>query len=263
MLDLLHHSRMMMPGTGLGFIKRNLDEAIRHAQERKVGGRPLLSFDQVQSRIAHIQAAYTICSAMCVYSSREAATEKDLSSHGFEANIIKTVVSDLMQESSQSLLQLIGAKGYKLDHIAGRGTVDSRPFQIFEGSNDILYYQITESVIKVMKHTKESSLYGFLKNHAISDRVADYVKETTLFEPSLKLAQRRQVELGRAIARIFAMGFVMNLGDLGFRAELIEGAVASLRQDIGGILEGYRLGNNAGVVENFTENGEWLRYVPT
>jgi alkylation response protein AidB-like acyl-CoA dehydrogenase len=261
MLDLLHHSRMMMPGTGLGFIKRNLDEAIRHTQERKIGGKPLFSFDQVQSRIAGIQAAYTICSAMCVYSSKEAATETDLSLHGFEANIIKTVVSDLMQESAQSLLQLTGAKGYKLDHSAGRGTIDSRPFQIFEGSNDILYYQITESVIKAMKHTKEHSLFSFLKTHPVSSWAADHVKEITLFEPAVKFAQRKQVELGRVIARIFSMGFVMNLGDLGFREELISGAIALLRQEIGAIMASYRLDNTAVVVEDYRENGEWLKYM--
>ena len=57
---------------------------------------------------------------------------------GFEANIIKTVSSDLMQESAQTLVQLVGAAAYKLNHIDGRAIVDSRPFQIFEGSNDIL-----------------------------------------------------------------------------------------------------------------------------
>ena len=64
-----------------------------------------------------------------------------------------------MHESAQSLLQLIGAKGYKLNHIAGRLVVDSRPFQIFEGSNDILYHQITESVLKMMKTAKQKSVY--------------------------------------------------------------------------------------------------------
>ncbi len=260
MLDLLHHSRMMMPGTGLGFIKRNLDEAIRHAHERKVGGKPLIAFDQVQSRIATIQAAYTICSAMCVYSSNKAATERDLASHGFEANIIKTVVSDLMQESAQSLLQLTGAKGYRLDHIAGRGTVDSRPFQIFEGSNDILYFQITESVIKAMKHTHEHSLYNFLTNHPLSARAAAFVKDLTQFEPAVKFAQRKQVELGKAIARIFSMGFVLNLGDLGFRSELIDGAMAMLRQEVGAIMESYKFSNTSGVVEDYRENGGWLQY---
>lgn len=261
MLDLLHHSRMMMPGTGLGFIKRNLDEAILHTRERKVGGKPLLSFDQVQSRIANIQAAYTICSAMCVYSSENAATESDLAAHGFEANVIKTVVSDLMQESAQSLLQLTGAKGYKLDHVAGRGTVDSRPFQIFEGSNDILYFQITESVIKAMKHNKEHSLFNFLKTHPVMVRAAEYVKSITQLDPAINISQRKQVELGRAIARIFSLGLVLDLGDLGFRRELTDSAIDMLKQEIGAILETYRYNTSSMVVEDFREDGEWRSFL--
>jgi len=261
MLDLLHHSRMMMPGIGLGFIQRNLQEAIRHSKERKVGGKLLFDFDQVQARIANIQAAYTILSAMCIYSSREATTEADLSSYGLEANIIKTVVSDLMHESAQSLLQLTGAKGYKLDHIAGRGTVDSRPFQIFEGSNDILYFQITESVIKSMRHKQEKNLFNFLKKHPISLRAAEYVKDITKFEPTVILAQRKQIELGRAIARIFSIGFVLNLGDLGFRKDLINGAITILLQEICTIMESYRFGDSPLVVEDYKENGEWLEYL--
>ncbi|MDZ7681548.1 MAG: acyl-CoA dehydrogenase family protein [Fodinibius sp.] len=78
------------------------------------------------------------------------------------ANAIKTYTTDLMQQAAQSLLQLTGAKGYRLDHIAGRALIDSRPFQIFEGSNDILYQQISESVLKNMRKLKvQKSLYVF------------------------------------------------------------------------------------------------------
>lgn len=259
MLDLLHHSRMMMPGTGLGFIKRMLDEAIKHVKERHTSGKPLFGFDQVQDRLSRIQAAYTICSSMCVYTSKHAATENDLSMHGFEANIIKTVVSDLMQESAQALLQLTGAKGYKLDHIAGRGTIDSRPFQIFEGSNDILYHQITESAIRAMKHNKQHDLYTFLLNHPISKNAAGFVKNLTGFEPTVRLSQRKQVELGRAISRIFSLGFVLSLEEIGFRQELTDGAVSILRQDISALMASYQVTNTTHVVEDYLENGEWLK----
>ncbi len=64
-------------------------------------------------------------------------------------------------------LQLVGAKGYRLDHIAGRATVDSRPFQIFEGSNDILYQQIAEAVLKLMRSQGEepASVSRWLRTH--------------------------------------------------------------------------------------------------
>ncbi len=51
MLDILHRSRMQFPGMGMGFIKRMLDEAIKHCKQRFVGGKSLFSYDQVQERL--------------------------------------------------------------------------------------------------------------------------------------------------------------------------------------------------------------------
>ena len=174
MLDLLHRSRILFPGMGLGFIKRMMDEAILHCQNRLVGNKSLLNYDQVQHRLARLQADFTICSALCVVSSELADIGNDLVPYGIEANIIKSVTADLMQESSQSLLQLVGAKGYRLNHLAGRAVVDSRPFQIFEGSNDILYTQISESVLKLMKNAKETNFFKFLTGYSLTLRSADH-----------------------------------------------------------------------------------------
>ena len=156
MLDMLHRSRMQFPGMAQGFLKRMLDEAMEHCKKRFVGGKSLFKYDQVQQRLARLQASFTISAAMCAHSSKHADVENGLSGRGVEANAIKTVVTDLMQEAAQSLLQLVGAKGYRLDHIAGRAAVDSRPFQIFEGSNDVLYAQISEALWAHEKLTRRA-----------------------------------------------------------------------------------------------------------
>ncbi|MDD2636951.1 MAG: acyl-CoA dehydrogenase family protein, partial [Bacteroidales bacterium] len=85
-------------------------------------------------------------SAMSSYIAENISSGEEISRFEILANSVKSVVTDYMQEAAQSFLQLVGAKGYRLDHLAGRSLVDSRPFQIFEGSNDILYQQVTESV---------------------------------------------------------------------------------------------------------------------
>ena len=120
MLDLLHRSRMQFPAMAIGFLRRILEDATNHCRDRLVGGKSLLDYDMVQARLAKIQSAFTICSAMCVNTSERAGLENNLATEGFEANAIKTCITDLMQESSQSYLQLVGAKGYRLDHFAGR-----------------------------------------------------------------------------------------------------------------------------------------------
>lgn len=261
MLDLLHRSRMQFPGMGMGFLQRLLDEALQHCKQRFVGGASLFSYDQVQERLARIQAAYTVCSAMCTYSSENAHVERDLSRNGLEANAIKTVITDLMQDASQSLLQLFGAVGYRLDHIAGRATVDSRPFQIFEGSNDILYQQISESVLKEMRRLKQTRLFDFLAAHDLTRRAADLFKDVLSFDVDFKLPQRKLVDLGRALGRVISVQFVLDLGDRGFRSDLVRGAVSVLRQDVAGLLCAYHNAHNEPVVDEYEDESSWLNFV--
>src|SRR5690625_3758381 len=132
---------------------------------------------------------------MSFFTSTNVPLSKNTSRMDVEANSIKTVVTDYMHEASQSLMQLVGAKGYRLDHIAGRSMVDSRPFQIFEGSNDILYQQITASILKLMKKSKESNLYRFLKSYSLTKHSADYFKDITDFEVNPKMADRKSTRL--------------------------------------------------------------------
>ena len=261
MLDVLHRSRMEFPGMGMGFLKRMLDEGLSHCKKRFVGGKSLFNYDQVQQRLARLQSAFTVCSAMCAHSSKETAIENDLSMRGVEANAIKGVLTDMMQDASQSLLQLVGAKGYRLDHIAGRATVDSRPFQIFEGSNDVLYAQISEALLKLMRRAKEKNLFQFLKGYSLTERAATQFKELLNFEVDLNLPQRKLVELGRALGRIISMELVLKLGDLGFRKDLISSSLTMLRQETDTLLTTYSFANKATVVEAYEENASWLQLV--
>ncbi|NLZ96241.1 MAG: acyl-CoA/acyl-ACP dehydrogenase [Bacteroidales bacterium] len=260
MLDLLHSSRMQFPGMGMGFIKRMLDEAIEHCKQRFVGGQNLLSYDQVQRRISKLQASYTVCTAMCVNSSEKLNADRDMAPHGLEANAVKSVITDLMQEAAQSAMQLIGAKSYKLNHVVGRATVDSRPFQIFEGSNDILYAQITEGLMKLMKRTKEINLFRFLKEYNLTSHAVDYVKNLMNFNLNMEMPQRKSVELGKVIGRIISMNQVLDLSQKGFRKDLIEGAITMLQQDVSKLMAGFSFKAKSMVIEDYEENSKWLNF---
>jgi len=189
--------------------------------------------------------------------SEMADIKNDLTALGLEANIIKTVTTDLMQESAQSLLTLVGAIGYKLNHIAGRGTVDTRPFQIFEGSNDILYNQISESLIKLMKTAKETNLYQFLKAFNLTEFASKHLKELLNFDIDLQISQRKSVELGKLLSRIVSMDLVIKLGNAGFRSDLVDGAVSILKQEISGLINDYSFVQTTLVVENYEAGGTW------
>ena len=232
MLDMLHRSRLQFPGMAMGFLKRIVDDALHHVKSRQVGGRPLLEYDQVKERIVRLQSYFTTCSAMCAFTSRHAPISKDLSGMDVPANAIKSVITDMMHEAAQSLLQLTGAQGYRLDHMAGRNIVDSRPFQIFEGSNDILYQQISESMIKKMRRTKVSSLKEFLINNELTEKAADYVAGYMDFTLKQNLSQRKLVELGRILGFTISLDMVLRLGERGFKADLINNTIETLKNDI-------------------------------
>jgi len=260
MLDLLHRSRMQFPAMAIGFIKRILDEATRHCRERLIGGRALQSYDQVQARLARIQSALTICSAMCVNTSESAGIENNLATHGLKANAVKTCITDLMQESSQSLLQLVGAKGFRLDHFAGRAIVDNRPFQIFEGSNDILYIQIAEALLKQMKVAKEQNLFRYLSSYDLTRHASDRLKEMLDFELNSQLPQRKLTELGQMISRIVVMEMVITLGERGFSKEHVTSCLTNLQQEIVMLLTTYNYANRTEQIDPGQDHPSWRDY---
>ncbi len=260
MLDLLHRSRMQFPGMAMGFIQRMLDESIAHTQLRRIGGKPLVDYDQVQQRLAKLQASYTICSAMCVNTNKMDELNNDLSMNGLEANSIKSVVTDLMQDAAQSATQLFGSRAYKLNHIAGRGIIDSRPFQIFEGSNDILYAQISESFVKLMKRARESNVFHFMQDFDLTHKSAGFLKNIMNFELDTNLPQRKMVELGQILGRVVSHEMVINLGEKGFHSKLIENGLELLKHEITSLVSGFKYNNKAVVVEDYQENSSWLRY---
>ncbi len=261
MLDTLHRSRMEIPAMAHGFIKRMLDEAISHCETRFVGGKSLFNYDQVQQRLASIQSAFTISSAICTHSSDNAGVEKDLSPQGIKANSFKTVATDLMQDAAQQLFQLVGAKAYKNNHIAGRAIVDSRPFTIFEGSNDILYAQISESVMKLMKQAKETNLFQFLKNYSLTSQSAEHLKEILNFNLDPQLPQRKLVELGKVIGRLVSMEMVIDLGQKGYLPDLIANSLTMIKQELSFLMTSYGYTNKSLVVVDYKEDSHWRDFV--
>ncbi len=261
LLDLLHRSRLHFPSMALGFIHRMMDEAIEHCKQRRVSGKSLVQYDQVQQRLTRLQASYTLTSAMCAYSCHKAGLEHDLSSSGLVANSIKSLATDLMQEAAQSLVQLVGAKAYRFSHIGGRGIIDSRPFQIFEGSNDILYAQVSESVVKRMKKAKEYNLFQFLQHYRHTEKAARSIKEVLNFELNMQLPQRKFVELGQVISRIVSMEMVLDLGIQGFRKELIDNCLGVLQKEISGLMGHFKVPDNSHIVEDYQQNGSWLNFI--
>jgi len=261
MLDILHRSRLQFPGMGMGFIKRMLDEAIDHCNKRIVAGKKLIELDAVRFQVSRIQAAFSLCSGMCARSSGMSGIDQDVSAQGLEANSMKALVTDLMQESAQLCVQLSGSSGYKLDHIAGRGIVDSRPFQIFEGSNEMLYTQIAEGLTKAMKKLKNTNLASYLSEMDLTDGILPLFKKELDFTLPDNLLQRQLIVLGKIVARLVCLQYVQQLADKGFRKDLFDNCYQHVLMDVNGLLARFTNYNSAEPVLEYRENSDWSRFI--
>jgi alkylation response protein AidB-like acyl-CoA dehydrogenase len=260
MLDILHRSRLQFPGMGMGFIKRMLDEAIKQATNRIVGKTNLLGIDQVQYAISKIQSAFTICSAMCVRSCDISGIEHNLAGEGLEANSMKAVVTDMMHESAQSLVQVSGANGYRLDHVGGRGLVDSRPFQVFEGSNEMLYAQIAEMILRAMKASKVDNLLDFLSTHPLTVRSHEYFKKELNFSLDKVSMQRKLVDLGKILGRVVCVGYVVDMQDRGYRTDLVDQCISHVRQEVASLVASFSSPNEANVITDYEDKSRWWQF---
>lgn len=259
MLDMLHRSRLQFPGMGLGFIKRLMDESFAHCQSRMVSGSPLSNIDAVKYQLSRIQAAYVICSGMCHYSVEHSGIENDLATASIEANSLKALITDLMQESAQISLQLAGANGYKLDHLAGRAVVDSRPFQIFEGSNEMLYGQIADAIMKLMRKAKETNLAKFLATYPTTKDSIPYFAKSLDFNLDYAINQRDTVTLGRMIARVISFQLVLNMQ--GFNAELVDITRQHMGMDLNMLNGQFLSQNTANPLFDYSNNSDWMDFI--
>lgn len=258
MLDTLHRSRMQFPGMGMGFLKRLLDETLQHCQTRIVGGMPLSNLDSVKYQLSRLQAAYTICSGMCCFSVTNSGIEHDLATAAIEANAMKALITDLMQEAAHISLQLAGANGYRLDHLAGRAVIDSRPFQIFEGSNEMLYGQIADAVLKLMRKAKETNFAKFLATYKNTHESIGYFAGLLDFNVDGAVSQRDAVTLGRIISRVLSFQFVLEMQ--GFNTELVESTRQHMYTDIQSLVGQYMSKNMAVPLFEYQDQSDWMQF---
>jgi len=258
MMDLLHRSRIQFPGMGMGFIHRMFDEALKHTKERMVGMKSLFELDEIKHALGRMQSAFTISSAMCFKSSQFSGIENNMAPHGVEANAMKAYVSDMMFESSNRLTQLMGARGYAEESLGARGIVDSRPFQIFEGANEMLYSQLAEMIAKLMMRKKIPNLFEYLNQYNLTEKVADRFKSLINFNIEGKLPQRKLVLLGRILSRIINAQFVVEMGAGGFRPDLIRDALETLRYDVSSLLSAFKFTTDVNPTDDYRDGSSWL-----
>ena len=118
------------------------------------------------------------------------------------ANAAKVISTDALSAAADSSLQVFAAAGYKRNNLVGRAFTDARPFQIFEGSNDVLLENMYDILVTryggvdVETVGLELERYGLNLPSDMPAAVREVLVKTE------ELSQRKKVLCGRLISWI-------------------------------------------------------------
>lgn len=263
MQDFFHRSRLQFPGMATGYLRRVRDEAHEHCRNRVVGGSELTEYEHVRRKLRDLEAAYTIGAAMCLYTAENVRIHEDVSGEIIHANSIKAYVTDLMQQAADSYLQLAGANGYRSDHLAGQSYVDTRPFQIFEGPNDVLYDQVAKKVLDIAKKNSLENFLDFVDNSSKINDLPDEVQSFVDFRLDGDFVQSQRVNLGRLIARLLALDMVDTFADRGYSSERIALTKSFLNSEVRSLSREVQAQDSVDEppLSNDADDGGWISLV--
>jgi len=209
--DTLFRSRMGIPAIASGLCKRLADESATRASGRVVFDRTIARFDQVQFRLSTIRSLQKINHCLWRFTADWMDRHEDVSGDYILGNAVKVVSSESMAAATDSAMQIFASTAYKRDHLVGRAYVDSRPFQIFEGSNDVLHDNTFEVV---------AGRYGSVNPDTISQELEKFglqIPENLPYgvlqalEIKEECSQRRKVHYGKIIEWIVVLGILEHM----------------------------------------------------
>lgn len=149
MAGILCGSRKIFAGMAHGLARRCLDEATRHTHDRQAFGGSLSALDQVQARLEDLCFSECLTRALCfrVIGMSDRITSTDPKA-GHAALLVKALGTELMAESAENLALLRGGEGYRRGVEGFSTLVDSYPYRVFEGPNDVLFEQYARGAMK-------------------------------------------------------------------------------------------------------------------
>lgn len=133
-LNALNLSRAFISTLAVGIMQRAVDEAVAYAKQRRQFDTRLIDMPMVQTMLADM-AIKTECARVVVnHCMRQMDAGEMVRKDGA---IVKTFVTDAMQEVVSNAVQVFGGYGYSKEYPVEKLMRDAKIFQIFEGSNQI------------------------------------------------------------------------------------------------------------------------------
>ena len=129
------------------------------------------------------------------------------------------------------------------------------PFARLDGT-----FKNSEMTIKAMGRKKLPNLYQYLLTFPKTLKSAERFKNELDFTPEQSLPQRKLVDLGQIISRVVSANQVIELGESGFRPDLIGDCLQTIQHEIKILLKSYNNHGSIQPVESYSEDGNWLDF---
>ena len=233
LLDILNRSRMQFSGMAIGYLKKILRKTEIQTSRRAIRGKKLKSVPSVQKSISLLQVYYTITKACNQYAAVNSGIEFDLSTETIIANSIKITVTDFMHKASDLNIQLSGGNSFKAGHFGFQGLIDSRPFEIFEGPNDMLINQIGRMSLIGMRKNTITNVQDFINEIVLNNAKSDSSKKLQTSCNYTIDCNKSNIKdysniIGRLVTILLNTYFVYNLKSQKFNDYLINNALIYL-----------------------------------
>jgi len=138
--------RTTVAGAALGFARRALDEAMRHARRRRMFGRTLADFQLTQAKLADMATGIE-AAALLTYKSawkRDCAQEPATQ----DAAMAKMQATETAQAVVDAAVQLLGGLGVKSGHPVERLYREVRALRIYEGATEVQKVIIARELLR-------------------------------------------------------------------------------------------------------------------
>lgn len=137
--------RTSVAGASLGFARRALEEALAHAQGRKMFGQTLADFQLTQAKLAQM-ATGVDASALLTY---RAAWQRDQGQKVTkEAAMAKMTATETAQQVIDAAVQMFGGMGVVSEHPVERLYREIRALRIYEGATEVQQLIIARELLR-------------------------------------------------------------------------------------------------------------------
>jgi len=146
-MKTLNKQRINLAALCTGPAIRMLDEALRHANTRRQGGRPIGEFELVQAMLADCKVEIEAARALVLETARKRDRGEDVT---MDVSMCKYFASEMCGRVADRVVQIFGGAGYCGDIVdpIERFYRDVRLFRLYEGTSQIHQIHIAKQLLK-------------------------------------------------------------------------------------------------------------------